>query len=133
MRVLNVMSRFNVGGTSQWLYQLSKGLDERKIDNLLIIGDCPKGEREDLRLRELNSTRISGLGPKKSLVSTFKAFLELREEIQLFNPDIVNTHTSKAGFLGRIATKSLKSKAKVVHTYHGHVLHGYFNPFIEMD
>lgn len=131
MRVLNVMSRFNVGGTSQWLYQLSKGLDEREIENLLIIGDCPKGEREDLRLRELKSKRISGLGPKKSPLHTFRAFLALRREIKLFDPDIVNTHTSKAGFLGRIAAKSLKSKVKVVHTYHGHVLHGYFNPFFE--
>jgi glycosyltransferase involved in cell wall biosynthesis len=125
------MSRFNVGGTSQWLYQLSRGLDERKIENLLIIGDCPKGEREDLRLRELNSMRISGLGPKTHPLHTLRAFLALRKEIKLYNPDIVNTHTSKAGFLGRIATKSLKSKAKVVHTYHGHVLHGYFNPFFE--
>ena len=131
MRVLNVMSRFNVGGTSQWLYQLSKGLDEKKIENLLIIGDCPKGEREDLRLGELNSQRISGLGPKTSPLHTLRAFLALRKEIKLYNPDIVNTHTSKAGFLGRVATKSLRSKAKVVHTYHGHVLHGYFNPFFE--
>lgn len=131
MKVLNVMSRFNVGGTSQWLYQLSKGLDERGISNLLLIGDCPTGEREDSRLFAINSKKIIGLGPKTSPLQTFKAFLLLRKAIKDFQPDIINTHTSKAGVLGRLAAKSISSRGKIVHTYHGHVLHGYFNPILE--
>ena len=125
------MSRFNVGGTSQWLYQLSQGLDERQITNVLLIGDCPSGELEDSRLEILPHKKISGLGPKASIIQTIRAFFELRKEIERFKPDIVNTHTSKAGVLGRIATKTVRTNAKVAHTYHGHVLNGYFNPVIE--
>lgn len=130
MRVLNVMSRFNVGGTAQWLYQLSVGLDENNIENLLIIGDCPASESEDPRIAQISHLRIDGLGPKTSPFSTVQAFLSLRREIKKYRPDIVNTHTSKAGVLGRLAAKTSGVDTKIVHTYHGHVLSGYFNPIV---
>jgi glycosyltransferase involved in cell wall biosynthesis len=125
------MSRFNVGGTSQWLFQLSQGLSESGIDNLLVIGDCPKSELEDSRLMGISHQRVKGLGPKVSIYKATKGFFELRKVIKEFKPDIVNTHTSKAGVIGRIATFSLKKRPVIVHTYHGHVLSGYFNPLIE--
>lgn len=131
MRVLNIMSRFNVGGTSQWLFQLSQGLSESGIDNLLVIGDCPKSELEDSRLMGISHQRVKGLGPKVSIYKATKGFFELRKVIKEFKPDIVNTHTSKAGVIGRIATFSIKKRPVIVHTYHGHVLSGYFNPLIE--
>lgn len=131
MRVLNIMSRFNVGGTSQWLFQLSQGLSEIGIDNLLVIGDCPKSELEDSHLLRISHQRVKGLGPKVSIYKATKGFFELRKVIKEFKPDIVNTHTSKAGVIGRIATFSLKKRPVIVHTYHGHVLSGYFNPLIE--
>lgn len=131
MRVLNIMSRFNVGGTSQWLFQLSQGLSESGIDNLLVIGDCPKSELEDSRLMRISHQRVKGLGPKVSIYKATKGFFELRKVIKEFKPDIVNTHTSKAGVIGRIATFSIKKRPVIVHTYHGHVLSGYFNPLIE--
>ena len=74
MKVLNIMSRFNVGGTSQWLYQLSIGLSENKIENLLVIGECPAHEKEDIRLKDLNHLKVDGLGPKTSIFSTVQAF-----------------------------------------------------------
>jgi glycosyltransferase involved in cell wall biosynthesis len=125
------MSRFNVGGTSQWLFQLSQGLSEIGIDNLLVIGDCPKSELEDSRLMGISHQRVKGLGPKVSIYKATKGFFELRKVIKEFKPDIVNTHTSKAGVIGRIATFSLRKRPVIVHTYHGHVLSGYFNPLIE--
>ena len=131
MKVLNVMSRFNVGGTSQWLYQLSSGLQTNHIENLLVIGNCPPSEKEDGRLKEINHVKIQGLGPKTSLFATLQAFLELRKIIRDFDADIINTHTSKAGVIGRLAAKSVGGKKKIVHTYHGHVLTGYFNKGIE--
>lgn len=132
MKVLNIMSRFNVGGTSQWLYQLSIGLSENKIDNLLVIGECPANEKEDIRLKDLNHLKVDGLGPKTSIFSTVQAFLRLRKIIKEYSPEIINTHTSKAGVIGRLASKSVKGKSKIVHTYHGHVLTGYFNKVIEL-
>jgi len=131
LKVLNVMSRFNVGGTSQWLFQLSQGLDKAGIENRLLIGDCPSGEMEDSRLSVIPHNRISGLGPKQSLGATISAFLELRKVIRDYQPDIVNTHTSKAGVIGRLASSPIRTRPTTVHTYHGHVLSGYFNPVLE--
>jgi len=131
LRVLNIMSRFNVGGTSQWLIQLSSGLTAQGIENHLIIGDCPASEREDVRIADIDHLRLRGLGPKTSPISTFKALLELRTAIKKFNPDIINTHTSKAGVIGRLASKTVRSQAAIIHTYHGHVLSGYFSKPLE--
>ena len=121
------MSRYNVGGTAQWLYQLSHGLSENNIENRLLVGNCTNGEKEDERLSSINHTKIAGLGPGTNPLSTLIALIQIRREIKKFRPDIVNTHTSKAGVLGRIAAKSIRPTPKVIHTYHGHVLTGYFN------
>ena len=131
MKVLNIISRYNVGGTAQWLYQLSHGLSENKIENKLLVGNCPKGEMEDERLSTINHIKIAGLGPRAHYLCTLLAFFQIRKEIKKFRPDIVNTHTSKAGVLGRLAAKTVKASPKVIHTYHGHVFYGYFNPIIE--
>ena len=131
MKVLNIMSRYNVGGTAQWLYQLSHGLSENNIENRMLVGNCPKEEIEDKRLTSINHTKIAGLGPGTNPLSTLIALFQIRREIKKFRPDIVNTHTSKAGVLGRIAAKSIRPAPKVIHTYHGHVFSGYFNPIIE--
>ncbi|MEN9305152.1 MAG: hypothetical protein RLY76_420 [Actinomycetota bacterium] len=121
-----MMSRYNVGGTAQWLYQLGMGLQENQIQNILLIGECQSGELEDSRIGELNFVRIEGLGPKTSILKTFLALLHIRKEIKRFRPEIVNTHTSKAGALGRIAALTVKPRPRIIHTYHGHVLSGYF-------
>lgn len=126
------MSRFNVGGTSQWLSQLSKGLKDNGIQTQLLIGDCPREETEDSSLALIPHKRIPGLGPKKSPLQTIVAFLEIRRCIKEYRPDIVNTHTSKAGVIGRLAATTVRDKPKIVHTFHGHIFFGYFNPFMEL-
>lgn len=128
-----MMSRYNVGGTAQWLFQLSTGLAAKGIENRLIIGNCPNGELEDFRLANLDYRRIEGLGPKASFKDTLKSFNQLRNEIKNYRPDIVNTHTSKAGLIGRLAAYSIKPRPRIVHTYHGHVLSGYFSFPIEFS
>lgn len=124
-----MISRFNVGGTSQWLFELSCGLSKNGIENILLLGDCPTNEVEDSRIHLLPKVRIPGLGPNAGIRNSLLAFLHLRAFIKEYEPDIVNTHTSKAGFLGRIASKTIRKKVKTVHTFHGHVLKGYFGIF----
>jgi glycosyltransferase involved in cell wall biosynthesis len=51
---------------------------------------------------------------------------EIRKIIKIQKPDVVNTHTSKAVVLARLATKSVNRKTPVVHTFHGHLIYGYF-------
>jgi len=131
LKVLSIMTRFNVGGTSQWLFNLSQGLSENNIENLLLVGECPKSETEDNRLSKIPHKKIGGLGPKNSIPSTISSIFQLRKAMKDYRPDIVNTHTSKAGVLGRIAALTLPNRPTIVHTYHGHVLSGYFNPLFE--
>lgn len=126
MRVLNIMSRFNVGGTAPWLFFLSTGLTQRGINNLSLIGNCPKTELEDTRINNLEAIRIEGLGPGSSFFTTLKSIHQIRREIKKFRPDIVNTHTSRAGVVGRLATIGIRPGVTVVHTFHGHILRGYF-------
>jgi glycosyltransferase involved in cell wall biosynthesis len=70
---------------------------------------------------------LNKLRKKVSLVRDIQSFFQIRNEIKLFNPTIINTHTSKAGLLTRLANFTLLSqKPKLVHTLHGHLLYGYF-------
>lgn len=126
MRVLNIMSRFNVGGTAPWLFHLSNGLSRRGIENSSLLGSCPPSEIEDSRISALQFKKIAGLGPGSSPFSTLKAIGQVRREINEYRPDVVNTHTSRAGVIGRIASIGLRPRPAIVHTFHGHVLKGYF-------
>ena len=71
--------------------------------------------------------RIPGLGRSVSLLKDLGAFFLLIKEIKRFKPDIIHTHTAKAGVLGRLAGLIARPQAKKVHTFHGHLLHGYFS------
>jgi glycosyltransferase involved in cell wall biosynthesis len=71
--------------------------------------------------------RVSTLQRKINLKKDITAFLQIRRVLSSEKPDIIHTHMSKAGVLGRLAAISLFSDAKLVHSYHGHVLDGYFN------
>lgn len=131
LRVLNIMSRFNVGGTSQFLFHLSQELESKGYENLLLVGDCAEMESEDNRLSEIRHSKLNGLGPNDSLLESLIAVFRIRRVIKEFNPDVINTHTSKAGFLGRLANLTLKTRPTLTHTFHGHVFHGYFHSFVE--
>jgi glycosyltransferase involved in cell wall biosynthesis len=125
------MSRFNVGGTSQFLFHLSKEIESKNFPNLLVVGDCSKIETEDPRLASLPHIKLRGLGPDDSILQALVAIFKLRRIIKEFAPDVINTHTSKAGFIGRIANATFRKRFNLAHTFHGHVFHGYFNPLLE--
>ena len=128
MRVLHIIARFNVGGTAAWIHELTKNLSGAGIESLVATGEVGKGEVESQLLQELNHTYINGLGNSIKPLQDFKAFWEIRNLIESDNPDVVNTHTAKAGLLGRLANFSLGKRRKpLVHTLHGHLLHGYFS------
>jgi glycosyltransferase involved in cell wall biosynthesis len=92
----------------------------------LVAGNVSDDEIEDPVFESLDGIRLESLGRSVSLKDDLLAIIKLRKLIKELNPDVINTHTAKAGVLGRIA--ALGSTAKVVHTYHGHLLYGYFSP-----
>jgi glycosyltransferase involved in cell wall biosynthesis len=76
---------------------------------------------------DIKAIRVPGFGRSISIGKDLKAFFLLMMEIKRFKPDVVHTHTAKAGVLGRVATFLARPTAKRIHTFHGHLLHGYFD------
>jgi len=131
-RVLRVFSRLNIGGPALHVIHLSAGLVDRGFETRLVVGQTEEREGDFLDMalaRGVNLTVLPELGrairPGNDLKALFKLYRLMREE----RPAIVHTHTAKAGVLGRIAARAARVPV-VVHTYHGHVLSGYFHPIV---
>jgi glycosyltransferase involved in cell wall biosynthesis len=119
MRVLHVIARMNVGGTATYLANLVKGLQNLGIINLLAIGEVPPGEKEDSVVDNLPIRRIGKLSRRISISSDLHAWKETQEIISEFKPDLIHSHTFKAGLLLRWK----KSSIPKIHSFHGHHLH----------
>ena len=131
IRVLRVIARMNVGGPAWQVSVLTRGLDASRFETRLIVGDVGGGEADFVELRDpdLPLVKIPALGRNVRFGDDLRAFIAIRREIGLFRPDIVHTHTAKAGVLGRLAAATCRVPLRV-HTFHGHLLHGYFNRLI---
>lgn len=131
IKVLRILSRLCVGGPAIHCVLLTKYLPSDKYDSILIHGDLDTGDapylydtssNPDIRLIK-SMKREVGL---KNLWKEWKSFMEIYHIIRKERPDIVHTHTAKAGFIGRIAAFFAKTPV-IIHTFHGHVFHSYFS------
>jgi glycosyltransferase involved in cell wall biosynthesis len=127
MKVIQIIARMNQGGTSRWIENLVIGLRKNGHTVILLSGNVESNEIEDPIFIGLGGIRVEGLGRSVSLMGDLKSIFKIRSVIKSEKPDLINTHTAKAGSIGRIAAIGLKTK--VVHTFHGHLLYGYFSPF----
>ena len=129
-RVLRIIARMNVGGPAVQISGLMRGLDPERYDQQLITGFCASDEADYLETQapDVRATRVGGLGRAIDARDDLRAFAELRRMIRDFDPHVIHTHTAKAGVVGRIAAITSKTDARLVHTFHGHLLHGYFSP-----
>ena len=130
-RVMRIIARMNVGGPAVQITGLMRGLNSEEFDHRLFTGYCSAGETDYLNsiATDLKVVRIKGLGRHISLLDDISAFIRLVIEIRKFKPHIIHTHTAKAGFLGRIASLLSLHPSIRVHTFHGHLLNGYFGKF----
>lgn len=129
VRVLRVIARMNIGGPALQVQGLMENLDTDRFEQLLVTGAVGPDERDalDVRESEFPVERVDALGRRVSFSHDLSAARELRRVIRRYRPDIVHTHTAKAGFLGRLIAQ--ESRVPItVHTFHGHLLHGYFGP-----
>ena len=139
MKILRIIARLNVGGPAKHVVWLTHRMRRRGHDSVLVAGTVPAGEKDmgyfaeehgviPVYLKELSRE----LSPK-DVVSLFKIYNLIRRE----RPDVIHTHTAKAGAVGRAAAALYKwltpgslvgrpRKVRVVHTYHGHVFHSYY-------
>ena len=130
-KILRVITRLNVGGPAIQAVDLSIHLKEFKYETVLVYGCIENGEIEIDKIKELSENNIKTINTPTmkreiNLKNDFISLLTLRRIIKQEKPDIVHSHMSKAGLLTRLAIMTLWNKPKVVHTFHGNVLDGYF-------
>ena len=117
-KVLIVIARLNVGGTAQYIGELVKGLTGSKYEVLVATGHVQGAEVEDQVVSEMPIVRIPSLGRRISPLNDWRARADLKRVIKDFQPDLIYSHTFKAGLISR----SIKDAIPRVHAFHGHLL-----------
>jgi len=118
MRVLHVIARLNVGGTARYITQLANELPKLGIETFLATGYVQGAEVEDPSAQSLDLIRIPALGRSFNPIKDHFAHQQLKKIIQEIKPDIIHSHTFKAGYVVRMK----KQPVPVIHTFHGHLL-----------
>jgi glycosyltransferase involved in cell wall biosynthesis len=131
IRVLRVITRLNIGGPAIHAILLNQALDDgRMFASTLATGVTAPHEGDFLELAREHGVEpvvVSALGREVSPADDLAALASLVRLVRTRRPDVVHTHMAKAGTLGRLAA-ALCGVPLIVHTYHGHVFHGYFGP-----
>jgi glycosyltransferase involved in cell wall biosynthesis len=130
VRVLHLVTRMNVGGVAVLIDNLLENIDSSKFETLLVTGSCeaPEGDYLNGKNPSYRYVRLTRFHKSLNVIDDVASFFKLMRIISDFRPDIIHTHTSKAGLFGRLISRLVSPKTKVVHTFHGHLLVGYFNP-----
>ncbi len=127
-RVLRIFNRLVVGGPVLNVTYLTKYMSP-EFSTLLVVGEKEDHEKSAEYLAKqlgIEYITVKGMGRSINLASDYFAYRELKKIIKNFNPDVVHTHAAKPGALGRLAASAAKVPV-IVHTFHGHVFHSYFN------
>lgn len=131
MKILRIIARLNVGGPAIHTILLTEALNDDRFESILVTGQVDNSEKDMAYLareRGINPVVIPELGrninPIKDLIALWKIYRLIRRE----KPDVVHTHTAKAGALGRISA-ILAGVPIRIHTFHGNIFQGYFSKF----
>ncbi|MFC1888823.1 glycosyltransferase [Thermodesulfobacteriota bacterium] len=129
IKILRIIARLNIGGPAIHTILLTQKLNDSRYTSLLVKGQEDQYEGDMNYLadeKQIDPIVISELGRAISWKDDLKAFWKTYKLIQAEKPDIVHTHTAKAGAIGRIAAKAAGVPV-IIHTFHGHVFHSYFS------
>lgn len=133
-RVARIITRLNIGGPAIQATSLSQRLREFGYDTLLVYGQRSAGEGDMsyLLAPTVAAMVVPTLGRAIAPLRDLRAWWHVYRTLCRFRPEIVHTHTAKAGTIGRLAaiaynrTAGRRWPARLIHTYHGHVFEGYF-------
>jgi glycosyltransferase involved in cell wall biosynthesis len=129
VRIVRVIARMNVGGPARQAIELSRGLASYGYETVLCTGESAAWEgdlRDEARRSGINIFTIPGLTPAIKPASDARALFALASLLRRVRPQLVHTHTAKAGVLGRLASR-LAGTGRRVHTFHGTVFNQYFS------
>ncbi|MCW5830442.1 MAG: glycosyltransferase family 4 protein [Deltaproteobacteria bacterium] len=133
LRIVRIIDRMNVGGPAIHVTLTSERLnDGRRFETLLVRGEIGPDEGDMsylLKGRNIKEKYLPSLGRSISPWNDLLVFFQLVGLLRRERPDVVHTHKSKAGLLGRIAAFIARVPVRI-HTFHGHVFHGYFSPLV---
>jgi glycosyltransferase involved in cell wall biosynthesis len=126
--ILRLITRLNVGGPARQALLLTKAL-HAEMPTLLAAGQPPtvEGELTDPDVPVRRVPLVRSLAP----VTDVRAILAVRQLLSETGATLLHTHTAKAGTVGRMAARTVSPRPRTVHTFHGHVLEGYFRPLVE--
>lgn len=138
-KIIRIIARLNVGGPAKHVVWLTAGLHDAGFNTLLVTGKVPEGE-DDMSYFASESGVAPLYFPEMSREISLNDAITVWKLFRLFlreRPDIVHTHTAKAGTVGRTAGLLYRwltpgaligrpRECKFVHTYHGHVFHSYY-------
>jgi glycosyltransferase involved in cell wall biosynthesis len=132
IKVMRIIARMNVGGPAVQVSGLMRGLSSTDFDHRLYTGYCAEDEADYIKEQapDVQAIQLDGLGRKVNPRADFLILFKLIKEIRTFRPDIIHTHTAKAGVIGRLASILSLYPSKRVHTFHGHLLSGYFDSLV---
>ncbi|TVR16252.1 MAG: glycosyltransferase [Planctomycetota bacterium] len=132
MRIVHLIARLNNGGPARVIEQLCQEHGRVGHESVVFTGACGPDE-EDLTDQlcrvGISVVRLRHLQRRLTGWNDLLALGEIIQQLRRFRPTILHTHTAKAGFLGRMAARSLSLPC--LHTYHGHVLSGYWRPAVQ--
>jgi glycosyltransferase involved in cell wall biosynthesis len=142
MKVLRIIARLNVGGPARHVIWLTRALQDEEFHTVLIAGSVPAGEENMEYFAAENNVEPNYIREmsRELSVRDISSLARVWRRMVAEQPDIVHTHTAKAGTIGRTAAflyrwltwRSLIGRprpVKVVHTFHGHVFHSYYGKF----
>jgi glycosyltransferase involved in cell wall biosynthesis len=141
VKIVRIIARLNTGGPAIHTILLTRALHGERFTSRLVTGVVGPGEG-DMRYyaekQRVVPLVIPELGRAVSPLDDLRALVQLFKVLRRERPDVVHTHTAKAGLLGRLAAIAYNllaglagaPRARIVHTFHGHVFHGYFSPMV---
>lgn len=139
MKIVRIIARLNVGGPARHVVWLDEALREGEFRSVLLTGRVPEGEEDMSYFAEAHGVEPVFIEEMSRELSAqdIVSFWKVYRRILLEKPDVLHTHTAKAGTVGRAAgfayrwlsPKTLLGKPrpiKIIHTFHGHIFHGYY-------